>query len=38
MGREQIEALKYQVLLPYRKKNAALGLGLLAMIGGICRF
>jgi hypothetical protein len=36
LGREKVEALKYELLLPFRRKNAMLGLGLVVMVGGIC--
>ena len=36
LGRDNVEALKYELLLPYRRKNAILGLGLVVMVGGIC--
>ena len=38
LGPEKVEALKYELLLPFRRKNILLGLGLTSMVFGLCNF
>lgn len=38
LGREKVDALKYELLLPFRRKNIMLGLGLTSMVFGLCNF